>query len=455
MWPVKYRRLTKLILFFIIIALFSHAGFVATNAVCMMTDRIYNGVRVGDIDVGGLSIEEAESEISAALRERTQQSVLTLVYDNSWPVTAEEIDLNFNADALAQQAYAVGRKGSILDQMRERYFAQIQGHIISITPSYNKDKLNAILLNIARSIDCEPRDSILQYTQNIVNILPDVTGKKVDIAKNRDEIANGLNFELPLIVTLAVDEIQPKVFAHDLKEINGAIAYYSTEFDSSAKDRSQNILIAAQNINGALVKSGEVFSFNTYTGLRLAQYGYKEAPVFVNGKLLLDYGGGVCQVSSTLYNAILLADMAVEERTPHFRAPGYVPIGRDATVADNLLDFKFKNTSKSNIYILSEVVSNHINITILGALRENSPEIQIVTTDKKVLEPNIIIKQDSKLELGKEVVEEKGQRGFQVTTYRVKYLDGKESSREYIATDEFVPVDQVIRIGTEAHWANK
>lgn len=435
--------------------LFSLAAFIVTNAVYMMTEDIYNGVKVGDIDVGGLSIDQAEIEINDAFRQRTQQSVLTLVYNNRWSVTAEEIDLNINADNLAKQAYAVGRKGTIINRLQERYLALIRGYIIPITPSYNKDKLNAILIGIARNIDCEPQNSILHYANSVVSILPEVAGKKVDIIKSSSEIANGLNERLPLISTLAVDETQPKVLAHDLRHINGAIASYSTQFDSFDKNRSENILIAAQYINGVVVKSGEVFSFNTHTGLRLAQYGYKEAPVFINGKLLPDYGGGVCQVSSTLYNAILLADMAVEERTSHFRPPGYVPIGRDATVADNLLDFKFKNTSQSNIYILSEVVNGHVNITILGKRSQNVPEIQIVATNKKVLEPNTIIKQDPKLELGKEVVEEEGQKGFQVTTYRVKYLNGKEIGREYIATDEFLPVDQVIRIGTEAHWANK
>jgi vancomycin resistance protein YoaR len=451
---VKSNRFTKLIIFFIIIVLFSFVGIVVTNFVYTMTDDIYNGVSVGDIDVGGLSIEQAKIEISNTFRERTQQSVLTLVYNNRWSVTAEEIDLNINADVLAQRAYAVGRKGSVINRLQERYFALIQGHMIPLMPSYNKDKLNAILINIARNIDCEPHNAILHYANSRVNILPEVIGKKVDIIKNSTEIDNRLNLGLPFSLMLAVDEIQPKVLAHDLEDINGVIASYSTQFDSSDKNRSENILIAAQDINGALVKSGEVFSFNTYTGLRLAQYGYKEAPVFINGKLVPDYGGGVCQVSSTLYNAILLADMAVEERTSHFRPPVYVPIGQDATVADNLLDFKFKNTSQSNIYVFSEVVNNCINIMIFGKLSENSPEIQIVATDKKVLEPNTIIKQDPKLEFGKEVVEE-GHRGFQVTIYRVKYLYGEEIGREYITTDEFMPVDEIIRIGREAYCANK
>lgn len=455
MQPVKSKRITKFIIFFNIIVVFSLVGFVATNVVYMMTGDIYNGVRVGDIDVGGLSIDQAGRKISDVYREKTQQSVLNLVYNNTWSVTTEEIDLSIDADLLAKQAYAVGRQGNMIRQLQERYFALIQGHMIPITPSYNKDKLNAVLISVAASIDCEAQSSILRYTNNTVEILPEIIGKKVDIVRTSTEIASRLNSGLPLTLSLAVNEIQPKIIASDLVNINGVLASYSTQFDSSDTNRSQNILIAAQNINGVLVKSGDVFSFNTYVGLRLAQYGYKEAPVFINGKLLPDFGGGVCQVSSTLYNAILLADMAVEERTSHFRPPGYVPIGRDATVADNLLDFKFKNTSQSNIYVLSEVMDNTVNITIFGKRIENPPDIQIVATDKRVLEPNTIIKQDPKLEIGKEVVEEEGLKGFQVTTYRVKHYKGKEIGRELIATDEFSPVDQVIRIGTKASGANK
>ncbi len=143
--------------------------------------------------------------------------------------------------------------------------------------------------------------------------------------------------------------------------------------------------------------------------------------------------------------------MNIEERTSHFYPPGYVPIGQDATVADNLLDFRFKNSTETNIYIKSEVSDDQLTIYILGKQLENRPTIQVVATDTKVIEPKTIIKQDATLDLGKQLTEVEGQKGFHVTTYRIKKSnDGKEISRELLANDEFKAVDKVIRVGTKA-----
>ena len=180
----------------------------------------------------------------------------------------------------------------------------------------------------------------------------------------------------------------------------------------------------------------------------MPEYGYKEAPVLVDGKLLLDWGGGVCQVSTTLYNTALLADMKIEERSSHFQPPGYVPLGQDATVADNLLDFKFKNSSPYNIYIISEVFNNHITVSIFGKQIPNAAKIHIETASKS-LGYNTIIKQDNSLALGKKIIQSSGQEGFDVQTYRVKTINGQEISRENLSSDEFQPDDRIIRIGTK------
>ena len=246
----------------------------------------------------------------------------------------------------------------------------------------------------------------------------------------------------------------PTIFSKDFADIDSLVAVYTTEFDPNNKNRYQNIAIAAQKISNLLLHSGEVFSFNQTVGLRLQEYGYKEAPAFIDGKLLLDWGGGVCQVSTTLYNVTLLADMEIEERTSHFQPPNYIPLGQDAAVADNLLDFKFKNTSPYNIYITNELSNNQITIYLFGKKNPNAPEIRIETTSKTI-GYNTIIKQDNSLPRGKEVVESAGQKGFDVKTYRVKSANGKEISREHLSSDEFPPENRIIRIGTQGKKSAK
>lgn len=444
-------RRTNLILFLGLIIIFSIISFVAANTAFIVANEIYSGVTVADIPVGGLSVNEAEQKIREKIVSKMSQPIELKYKDKSWSISADEISLSIDASSLAQEAYKVGRNGNMFHQLQERYLTVNRGFTIPITVIYDATKLESILQIIAQSLDRNARNATVAYSGVDVSIVPEVTGRRLSLPKTIETVTAQFNNELNFSIPLVVEEITPTVFAADLESIDSLLASYSTQFDAFNTNRTENISLAARSINGMLVKKGEIFSFNRNVGPRLAEYGYKEAPVFIEGKIVPDWGGGVCQVSSTLYNAVLLADMVIEERTSHFYPPGYVPIGQDATVADNLLDFQFKNSSEGNIYIKSEVSGNQLTIYILGKRLEHRPDIQVVATDTKVLEPRTIIKQDSTLDLGTQITEVEGQKGFQVTTYRIKKAnDNKEISRELLANDEFKPVDKVIRVGIKA-----
>lgn len=445
-------RNVKIILFFIIILLFSSVGLIAANTTFILTNNIYQGVTVGDIHVGGLSVTEAQQKIASVFSERTQKvPFITVTYnEQQWGISAQDIELTIQADKLAQQAYEVGRTGNILNQLQERYLAINRGHNIALTVHYNQDKIYEIIANIAKNVDRQPQNAAIKLIGNTqLEIIPEVIGRKVNVASTLAEATAVLNAKLSFTLPVTVEELLPPVVSKDLAYIDGIIASYTTQFDPTDHNRTQNVLLAAKSVNGRLLRPGEVFSFNKIVGLRLSEFGYKEAPVYINGMLVPDWGGGVCQVSSTLYNAVLLADLGIEERTPHYRPPAYVPLGLDATVADNQIDFKFRNTLSENVYITSEVLGNQLIVNILGKRPKNPPEISVIAKNKKILEPRTLIKQDPSLELGKEIVEVEGQKGFVISTYRIKKVDGVIVSQEFLASDEFKPVDKIVRIGSK------
>ncbi|WP_021170376.1 Vancomycin B-type resistance protein VanW [Sporomusa ovata DSM 2662] len=440
----------NILFFLLIILLFSSVSMIAANTAFLVKNEIYHGVTVGDIHVGGLSIMQAQEKIVTTFKERTAKTpVITAVYQNQkWTISAQDIDLSIQAKQLAQQAYDIGRTGNIINRLKERYLAVNQGHKLPLSFQYNQAKIQSIFANIATSINKEPQNARIKLAENF-EIVPEIVGHKVDLPKTLALALDNLNTKINFTFTIPVDDFIPSVVTSDFAEIDGVIASYITHFDPWDQNRMQNVILAARSVNGLLVKTGEVFSFNEVVGLRLPQFGYKKAPGYINGVLVPDWGGGVCQVSSTLYNAVLLADLSIEERTAHFHPPGYVPLGQDATVADNQLDFKFKNTLPQNIYITSEVSGSRLTINIWGKQIQKQPEIYIVSTDKKILEPNTIILKDQQLVLGKEIVEEEGQRGIQVSTYRIKKVDGQVVKQELLAIDEFPPVDRIIRVGAK------
>jgi len=444
------KRTSILLLFFSMIVIFSSVNLLAMNAIFLATDNIYAGVKIGTVPVGGLSVAEAQKAISDTFAEQIAKPTITITYEKeSWPIAPQDIELTIDAQALAEKAHSIGRTGNIINVLQERYLIVTNGYTVPFTQNYSQDKLSALLTTIAKGINHSAQNASLVYKDKTIQIIPEVWGRQVNLATSLAAISSKLTSNITFTSYLTVEKTAPTITQKDFADVDSLLAAYSTQFDPNNKNRSRNVALAAEKVNNILLHPDEIFSFNTVVGLRLAEYGYKEAPVLIDGKLSIDWGGGVCQVSTTLYNASLLADLDIRERTSHYQPPGYVPLGQDAAVADNLLDFRFKNTSQSNIYITSEVSNNQVTIFIFGKKRSNPAQINIASTSK-TLGYETVVKQDNSLPLGREIIESSGQNGFEVTTYRIKSIDGKEVSKELLSSDQFSPENRVIRVGTKS-----
>ena len=163
-------------------------------------------------------------------------------------------------------------------------------------------------------------------------------------------------------------EAQPAVSEEALKEIDGELGHYTTHFGGTGANRGSNIAIAAGRIDGTLLAPNEVFSYNKIVGPRIASAGFKDAPVILKGELVPGIGGGICQVSSTLYNAALLSNLKIVRRSHHAFPVHYLPAGRDATVVDGSIDFQFQNNTDSPIYIRASATRGTLSFRILGKI---------------------------------------------------------------------------------------
>ncbi len=436
-------------LFFGIIFLFCLVSFFAASAVFTAGDQIFPGVVIADIPVGGLSKQAARHKFETLLQERLAQYPPTLIGETqSFVLHPEDIQLQFDAAEVINQSYAAGRTGDWLTQLIERYEILNYGRSIPLKLSFDEDQLTNFMKRLSQTVNVDSRNAVLVKDGGKMAVLPEVIGKRVALDENIAAIKNELKLHATFKLPLIVETVLPDVAAADLNGLDHLLATFTTQFSPDEAGRSSNILIAAGHLKGMLLRPNAIFSFNTSVGARLAEADYQEAPSFIDGKLVPDVGGGVCQVSTTLYNAALLADMTILERSTHFSPPDYVPLGQDATVADHLLDLRFQNTLAHPVYIVSDVTDNQLTISFYSVQDPGAPDIQIIAADKNVLEPADDIIQDTALDLGTEIVENNGQQGYQVTTYRIKSKDGREISRELLATDEFVPSNRTVRIGT-------
>lgn len=410
----------------------------------LRANTVYTGVRIDGIEFGGLTVQQAETRLGPVADESAGARVTLRYGSETYDTTFREIGGVVDVRASAASAYKVGREGGALHRIAEIISTRRHGRPIPVVYSFDGDTAADYLRAAARGIDREPINAKLAVEGDSVRVTSGKPGLKLDIEKCLARLSQGANSGLRDIA-LVVSAASPEITEDDLAGIDGVIASYSTPYNAWERDRSYNLGIACRAVNGTLLKSGEIFSYNKVVGPRLKKYGFRDAPMFVDGEVEPGTGGGICQVSTTVYNTALLADTKILRRSHHSRPVVYAPVGRDATVAYPALDLRFQNTSESPMYILASVGKRTVNVTILGR-RLDGRTVELVSAGHRVLGAPVKKVTRDGLKSGKPAVVEKGRSGHRVSTYRVVKLDGKVVKRELISSDYYRPESRVLAV---------
>ncbi|MER3412671.1 MAG: hypothetical protein C4341_00210 [Armatimonadota bacterium] len=253
----------------------------------------------------------------------------------------------------------------------------------------------------------------------------------------------GERMELPVRAT------DPRVPRESVDSIAEVMASFTTRFNAGQVSRSSNIRLAADRLNGIVLMPGDVLSYNETVGRRTTSRGFKPAGVYANGRHGVDYGGGICQVSTTLFNAALLANLKVVSRQNHSMPVPYVPVGRDATVDYGSIDLKIQNPFDHPIAICSEVKGGKVTFWVLG---RKAPELSVslVVDGHSSWGPTVRYIDDPSLEPGTTVVVEPGSTGRRCVTWRLVMRHGKVVAREKIAESVYRAWPRIVRRGPRA-----
>lgn len=433
----------SMIMFFLV-------GIVAANSYYTFKNVIYNGVNVAGVSVGGLTQEEAKERLDYEIEKIYSQPVLKLKYgEQDWDIKKEDIDFQINGEALLDNAYKVGREGTLVDKVQDIFFSFQKGYNIDLIVTYDEKKIAKIITDISTSLNKKPIDANIKIIDGKPKIEPETNGLTLKQNEVSQLISDNINKQLPAEIQLPVDVTKANIVKDDLINITDVLGSYSSYFNSYLVYRSHNVNLAANYLDGALLKPGEIFSFDKGIGPRSVERGYRNAPVFEGEEIIDGIGGGICQVSSTLYLATLYADLEIVERSNHYRPVGYVPIGQDATIAEGVIDFRFKNSTPQNIYIHSWVEGNKVTVQIFGKKSPDSPTIKVVSYNIGVVEPKTVIKKDANLPAGKTVIDKEGEQGYTATTYRLKYKGDTLIKEEHLFDDYYPAIDKVIKEGTK------
>lgn len=336
------------------------------------------------------------------------------------------------------------------DELKENILSKIKDvnkkyDIVTIpTEEVEPDEIN--LEQIRNEIYKEPQDAYV--SKNPTTVHTHVNG--VDFAISMEEAQKILEedkeeYVIPLKITVpdkTLEDLGEEAFPDEL-------GTYTTRYDPTNLNRSNNISISAKKIDGTIVLPGETFSYNQVVGERTIAGGYKEAGAYAGGKVVQDVGGGICQTSSTLYNAALYANLEIVDRSNHQFLTSYVSAGRDATVAWGSIDFQFKNNRTYPIKIEASAENGVCTMSIYGIKEETEYEVVIQSVVLSYIPYTTKYENDDTLEEGKEVVEQSGYTGCTSEAYKILKLNGEVVSKTLLSKDTYDPMTRIIRRGTK------
>ncbi|WP_315079506.1 VanW family protein [uncultured Clostridium sp.] len=437
----------------IISALFTGYFLSISKIVEEWNDKIYLGVAVQDVNIGGMTKEEAREKLIQELQGKIGDKKASIkIGESEFELLYSDISPAYDLDSVINEAVNFGKDHSSLKKYSYIKNKGQEKHEINLSLSYDEEKLKTYEEMIKNKVEEAPKDATLSINGNSFSVVDEVVGKSINMdefdKKLKQAITEHINEEI--VVSMDLETVQPKITSKDLSKINGIIGSYSSNYGSSSEGRSTNIDISTKAINGVVLMPGDVFSFDEIVGPRTVERGYKEAATYVGNKVEPGIGGGICQVSTALYRAVMHANIRSVERRNHSMSVGYAKPGLDATVSYGDIDYKFKNPYDSPIYIEGSTYNKIMTYNIYGDVaalggKTYDMENEILQT----IEPTVKVVEDATLPEGQEVTESGGMTGYKVNSYQLTYENGVQTNKELISTDYYTAVDIVVKKGTQ------
>jgi len=408
------------------------------------SETFYPGVTIDGTDLGGMDRTQAQALI--ADRQAQTSSAFSLVVaagEKRWRITSDEVPMTFDAQTVLERAWAVGRTGTLEDRYAQIQYAASSGVHFTTGFTYDRTAIAGLVDIIADSLDVDVRDATLDAF-DINNRTFTFTEAQLGYRVNREQLSAQILAALDegaydRVILVQGEVLEPTLWLSQLEGLFGRISSYTTK-TTKDQDRNTNIALSASALNGRVVLPGETMSFNECTGQRTGAKGYREAGAIAGGVLVDDTGGGVCQTSSTLFNAVVRADLKIVERSAHSWPSNYVEKGEDATVNWPSLDFVFKNEGKFPVFVVAWYEDQTVTVEIYGQMLENGMTIDLESKVVKTIKPSdeLLYTYDASLPVGTRQFGREKRTGYEVDTFKVyKDSEGNEIERRKLWTTTY------------------
>ena len=440
----------SVILFLVIVGIIGYV-FSVNKKVAAWENKIYPEVSVHGVNIGGLNEEEAINLLKEKLPNLiVDKKITVLAADKTLELNYDTLNLNYDIESVVNEAVVYGKDNGLFAKN-----SLINGkNSIELNPKVNFDEeaLVAFENKVLEEVNIEPKNASINVNSGNVAIVPEEVGKTIDKEDLHNKLVESIsgNPSNDIELSFELKDQEASVKSTDLESITGKISEYSSHYNNTGDGRVRNMEIAAGIINGTLVMPGEEFSYNALIGDTTPDKGYEKANTYVGNEIVPDYGGGICQVSTTLYRAVMRANIRSTERMNHSLTVSYSEPGLDATVANGVVDYKFVNTYDFPIYIQGYVSGGVVNFTIYGNVEAmGNKTYELVNEVHEKYDPKKKYEDDPTMEAGTEKVVSYGMPGYKASSYQITYENGVEVNRELISTDVYMTTDTVVKRGTK------
>lgn len=342
-------------------ALFLAAG---APALADETDTISKNVYIGGVNVSGMTEEQATKAVEEKLGKGTGGNYTVKIGDETTTATAEDFGMEWTNREVVHEAMEVAKGGNLIKQYKDKKDLQVEPKNFEVAYAPNEQAVKTYVEKLAEEYNREAEEGDITFA----NGYPEVTGGETGIAVNVDQSVSTIMKALEgdgTELTVVAEVQKPSVTKEELSQVKDVLGTATTYYGSSY-ERNTNVEVGASKINGTLIMPGETFSVTAAVTPFNADNGYYPAPSYESGQVVDTYGGGICQVSTTLYNAVLKAELQVDERHNHTMLVSYVDPSKDAAIAEGLMDFVFTNNTDAPIYIYGVGYQGTLNFTIYG-----------------------------------------------------------------------------------------
>ncbi len=452
----REKRLKRAILFVLaaVVIVFGGVYLALSNYVGKTEeDAICRNVFIGTMDVSGMTKKQAAEALRMQLVKDGELMVTLKFREHNIEAALKEFGFDSpDIDKLVKKAVSYGKSGSVWQRYRQMKKLETEAYVLKEKYTVKEEETASLLKEKAAPLLQGSEDAYITRSEDgTLNVVDEKEGETIDEKGMLQSITEFLNgkwkheaFGLELIVTRE----KPELVRADLEEVTDELGSYSTY--AGGGQRWTNLKTGVGKLNGIILKPGEELSVYGATAPYDEAHGYVEGTAYENGQVVPSYGGGICQVSTTLYNAAIYAELEIVERYPHSMAVDYVEPSRDAAIAGGVMDFRFKNPYAAPIYIFGEIdASNQLRVVIYG--KETRPENRSIQFESETLSTEnygVTYKAVSNRPFGEMAYTGSPHTGREARLWKVVYENGAEVSRDIFNTSSYAKSDQIVEVGT-------